>query len=50
MPGIDLYEDQGASCRDFRGKTIIEAKGHWIQQEAPEQVNKVLLNFLSSIS
>ncbi|MEM7064791.1 MAG: alpha/beta hydrolase [Cyanobacteria bacterium P01_B01_bin.77] len=50
MPGMDLYKDPGASCTDFRGKVIIEGKGHWIQQEAPEQVNKVLLNFLSSIA
>ena len=49
IPGLDLYEDPGVNCTDFRGKTIIEGKGHWIQQEAPEDVNKVLLNFLSTL-
>ncbi|MEM9219834.1 MAG: alpha/beta fold hydrolase [Cyanobacteria bacterium P01_F01_bin.150] len=50
VPEMDLYEHPGASCTDFRGKTIIDGKGHWIQQEAPEKVNKALLDFLSSIS
>ena len=39
----------GANCIDFRGSTIIEGEGHWIQQEAPEAVNAALLTFLTSL-
>ena len=50
IPGVDLYEHPGMSCTDFRGATIIEGAGHWIQQERPDQVNRVLLDFLSQLS
>lgn len=33
---------------DLRGVHLIPDMGHWIQQEAPEQVNRLLLEFLSS--
>ena len=49
MPGVDLYKNPEAHCTDFRGKTIIDGKGHWIQQEAPKQVNRALLSFLSEV-
>ncbi|MAX20169.1 MAG: epoxide hydrolase, partial [Chloroflexi bacterium] len=39
----------GANCTDFRGATIIEGEGHWIQQEAPDQVNHALLGFLADL-
>jgi pimeloyl-ACP methyl ester carboxylesterase len=50
IPGIDLYQNPGVNCTDFRGATIIDGKGHWVQQEAPEQVNRALLDFLADIS
>ena len=50
IPDKDLFENPGANCTDFRGATLIEGEGHWIQQEAPEQVNRVLLEFLANIS
>ena len=34
---------------DHRGTTIIEGAGHWVQQEAPAEVNSALLAFLSSL-
>ena len=49
VPGLDMYENPGAYCTDFRGATIIDDEGHWIQQEAPEQVNRALLEFLADI-
>jgi len=49
VPGVDMYENPGAYCTDFRGATIIDDEGHWIQQEAPEQVNRALLEFLADI-
>jgi len=36
-------------CKDLRGIHLIEGAGHWVQQEAPEQVNQLLLNFLESL-
>ena len=49
VPGADLYAAAGASCTDFRGSTIIEGEGHWIQQEAPVEVNRALLSFLAGL-
>jgi len=50
IPGVDLFENPGVNCTNFRGATIIDREGHWIQQEAPELVNRALLDFLADIS
>jgi pimeloyl-ACP methyl ester carboxylesterase len=34
---------------DDRGSTIVPGAGHWVQQEAPDEVNAALLTFLSSL-
>ena len=31
---------------DLRGMTMVAGAGHWVQQEAPEEVNAALLQFL----
>ncbi len=49
VPGLDLYEDPGAACDDFRGATLIAGAGHWVQQEAADATNDALLTFLRSI-
>ena len=49
IPGSDLYADPGAACTDFRGATIVDGAGHWVQQEAPEAVNAALDAFLDSL-
>jgi pimeloyl-ACP methyl ester carboxylesterase len=49
IPGSDVYADPGAACTDFRGATIVEGAGHWVQQEAPAAVNRALEAFLESI-
>jgi pimeloyl-ACP methyl ester carboxylesterase len=49
IPGVDGYADPGSGCTDYRGGTIVAGAGHWIQQEAPEQVNAVLEHFLDGI-
>jgi pimeloyl-ACP methyl ester carboxylesterase len=46
IPGLDLYETPGAACTDFRGKTILEGIGHWVQQEVPAETNAALEGFL----
>lgn len=49
VPGSDLYADPGAGCADFRGATIIDGAGHWIQREAPAAVNHALDRFLDTL-
>jgi pimeloyl-ACP methyl ester carboxylesterase len=39
-----------AALPDFRGSTLIEGAGHWVQQEKPEETNAALLAFLKSVS
>ncbi len=34
---------------DHRGSVIIDGAGHWLQQQAPEQVNAALLGFLDQL-
>ena len=39
----------GSFCEDLRAKVLIEGAGHWNQQEAPEQTNAALLDFLAGL-
>ncbi len=39
----------GSFCDDLRAKVLIEGAGHWNQQEAPEQTNAALLDFLAGL-
>lgn len=50
IPGMDLYENPGAACTDFRGSTILPGIGHWVQQEAPTQTNAALEDFLKGLN
>ena len=49
IPGVDGFASAAAGCTDFRGSTIIEGMGHWIQQEAPVQTNAALKTFLERL-
>jgi len=49
LSAVDLFETPGEACTDFRGKAIIPGVGHWVQQEAPEQINHELLKFLREL-
>jgi pimeloyl-ACP methyl ester carboxylesterase len=49
VPGVDMYDHAGAFCDDFRGATIIEGIGHWVQQEAPEATNAALEAFVDGL-
>ncbi len=48
-PGMDLYATAGAGCDDFRGTTLIEGAGHWVQQEAPAATNAALQDFVDGL-
>jgi pimeloyl-ACP methyl ester carboxylesterase len=47
MPGG--AEAMASALPDFRGTTVIEGAGHWVQQERPEQTNAAMLDFLHSL-
>ena len=34
---------------DFRGATVVDGAGHWVQQERPAETNAALLSFLASV-
>jgi pimeloyl-ACP methyl ester carboxylesterase len=46
-PGA-LKAMQTTACTDMRGCHLIDGAGHWVQQEQPEQVSRLLLQFLQS--
>ena len=46
MPGA--AEEMAAALPDFRGATVVEGAGHWVQQEKPAETNAALLEFLAS--
>jgi pimeloyl-ACP methyl ester carboxylesterase len=37
---------QKTACTQMRGAHLIEGAGHWLEQEQPEQVSKLLIEFL----
>ncbi len=38
---------QAGACRDLRGCHLLPGAGHWVQQEQPKAVNRLLLAFLA---
>ncbi len=49
VPKVDAYANAGAACDDFRGTTLIEGAGHWVQQEAAHETNLALERFLDGL-
>ena len=49
VSGMDLYQNVDGGCDDFRGATIIDDIGHWVQQEAPEETNEALAVFVDGL-
>ena len=49
LPGSDMYAVAGDGCDNFRGTTLIEGVGHWVQQEAPEATNAALETFVRGL-
>ncbi len=37
---------RGGACRDLRGCHFVDGAGHWVQQEQPAEVTRLLLQFL----
>lgn len=40
---------QGEWLTDLRGQHVLPGAGHWIQQERPDEVNRLLIDFLSGL-
>jgi pimeloyl-ACP methyl ester carboxylesterase len=38
-----------AALPDFRGGTMVDGAGHWVQQENAAEVNAALLAFLAEV-
>lgn len=49
VPGRDMLELMQPFYADLRGQHLIEGIGHWTQQEAPETVNRHLLDWLGGL-
>jgi pimeloyl-ACP methyl ester carboxylesterase len=41
-------ETMTAELPDFRGATVVEGAGHWVQQERPAETNAAMLEFLAA--
>jgi len=49
MGGDTAIELMRSHVRDLRGCHLIAGAGHWVQQEAPDRVNELLIGFLSGL-
>jgi len=47
-PGA-IEKMEKAACTDMRGVHLIEGAGHWVQQEQPAEVSRLLLEFLKAV-
>lgn len=45
----DLRATMIQTCADLRGVHLIPGTGHWVQQEAPDAVSRLLLDFLRDL-
>jgi pimeloyl-ACP methyl ester carboxylesterase len=49
VPGA-LDRMQEVACTDMRGCHLIDGAGHWVQQEQPEAVSRLVLAFLREVA
>lgn len=49
LPGVDMVEMMKPNLTDLRGAPMLDGIGHWTQQEAPEQVNALLIDWLKGL-
>jgi pimeloyl-ACP methyl ester carboxylesterase len=47
-PG-DFEKMQGSACTRMQGCHLLEGAGHWVQQEQPERVSELLVQFCSAV-
>lgn len=44
--GLEALENPEKRIPNFRGSHILPGSGHWLQQERPEESNRLILEFL----
>lgn len=49
VSGVDMVENMKRWVDDLRSCEIIDGAGHWIQQERPREVNRILTGFLATL-
>ncbi|MBI3677873.1 MAG: alpha/beta hydrolase [Proteobacteria bacterium] len=49
MGRVDLISLMREQVRDLRGAHVLEGCGHWTQQERPEEVNRLLVEWLKGL-
>ena len=50
MPGMcEIIHAMPKFVPDLRGSHVIARAGHWLQQEAPDQVNRTVIEYLRSL-
>jgi pimeloyl-ACP methyl ester carboxylesterase len=45
LPGA-LERMETTACTQWRGTHLVDGAGHWVQQEQPEEVSRLLLQFI----
>ncbi|MEM7060390.1 MAG: alpha/beta hydrolase [Pseudomonadota bacterium] len=46
VPGA-IAAMEGGLCADYRGTHLIDGAGHWVQQEKPDEVVRLVLDFMA---
>jgi pimeloyl-ACP methyl ester carboxylesterase len=49
MWGTNAIKRFGESLPDLRGSHILDNCGHWVQQEKPDEINRLLVDWLTSL-
>lgn len=49
IPGVDMIARMAPHLPGLRGAHLLPGIGHWTQQEAPEAVNRLLLDWLRGL-
>ena len=49
IKNYDAYKEPGKYCKNYKGTHIVKKSGHWVQQEKPKEVNKIIKDFLISL-
>jgi len=47
MPGA-FERMQSTACTQMHGVHLIDGAGHWVEQEQPEEVSRLLVQFLQN--